>query len=512
MRKNTLLVVALLLLKSFCLYSQVVTVSGPVNQISINQSETLIALNDGESVTVFDTADFTPVCILDEEKVSKTAFYSEGDNESIVMITEDGQFSVRKIMKENDYWFYDPEEPFFSADCSDSTGRRSLSAVSFSPNTDFVAAAFSDNSIQVHFRLRVTQSSITKTIKSHKAKVYGLEFSRTGDFLASVSADGAAYIWNTSTGAKIAQIKGVYTRSKVPVRFTEDSLYIVSQSGRNSFRISDFSGNTLYSVVTGRPITDIRPLKDSDFIAVRNDNNEVIVYSISAKRPLSITKINSEIYCTSFEYDAAADVMYAGFRDGRLFVYEPEPYLDDSSMVVTDASVEGVGNVSHLMFSSITASGGVAILNEPFAVSADLRGEYLYSEKISPFFVGGGLNLGLGFPEKNFPSSYKVRGKTVSAPKLMSLTLYAPAGYAFTVGKDMNILTSVKTGVKLSGLALFTSKGSIIGEPSFSFFVAAGAGFYYKFLEVDINLEYDSIGKIRPSLYAGYVFKWGETL
>lgn len=512
MRKNTLLVVALLLLKSFCLYSQVVTVSGPVNQISINQSETLIALNDGESVTVFDTADFTPVCILDEEKVSKTAFYSEGDNESIVMISEDGQFSVRKIMKENDYWFYDPEEPFFSADCSDSTGRRSLSAVSFSPNTDFVAAAFSDNSIQVHFRLRVTQSSITKTIKSHKAKVYGLEFSRTGDFLASVSADGAAYIWNTSTGAKIAQIKGVYTRSKVPVRFTEDSLYIVSQSGRNSFRISDFSGNTLYSVVTGRPITDIRPLKDSDFIAVRNDNNEVIVYSISAKRPLSITKINSEIYCTSFEYDAAADVMYAGFRDGRLFVYEPEPYLDDSSMVVTDASVEGVGNVSHLMFSSITASGGVALLTEPYLLSLALRGEYLYSEKISPFFAGGGLDFSFGIPRSNFPATYRIRGKEVGAPKLFSLTLYAPAGYAFSLGKDMRILTSFKAGAKFTSLALFTPAGQVLDTPYASFFMGAGVGVRIKFIEANVNLEYDTLGKFSPSLYAGYVWRWGESL
>ena len=512
MRKSTITIIVSLFFSSFCLYSQVVTASGAVHQIIQNSSETLIAVSDGESVTVFDTKDYTPVCILDEEKASKTAFYSEGGNESIVIITEDGQFTVRKIIREDDYWLYDPDEPYFSADCSDAFGRRSLTAVAFSPNSDFVAAAFSDNSIQVHFRLRVTQSSITKIIRSHKANVYGLEFSRNGDFLASVSSDGAAYVWNTSSCAKLAQIKGVYTRSKVPVCFTEDSLYIISQSGRNSFRLSDFSGNTLYSVVTGRPITAIKPLKEPDLIAIRNDNNEVLVYSISAKRPLSITKVDTEVPCTTFDFDSAADIMYAGFKDGTVLIYEPEPYLDDSSMVVTDVSVDGIGNVSHLMFSSVSVSGGLSYMNKPYLLSTDLRGEYLYSQKISPFFVGGGLDMSLGFPRSNFPATYKVGGETVSAPKLLSLTLYVPAGYAFRVGKEMTILTSVKAGVKLSSLALFTKQGSVLDTPAASFYMGAGAGLYYKFLEVDINVDYDTIGKARPSLYAGYVFRWGETL
>ena len=512
MRKSTITIIVSLFFSSFCLYSQVVTASGAVHQIIQNSSETLIAVSDGESVTVFDTKDYTPVCILDEEKASKTAFYSEGGNESIVIITEDGQFTVRKIIREDDYWLYDPDEPYFSADCSDAFGRRSLTAVAFSPNSDFVAAAFSDNSIQVHFRLRVTQSSITKIIRSHKANVYGLEFSRNGDFLASVSSDGAAYVWNTSSCAKLAQIKGVYTRSKVPVCFTEDSLYIISQSGRNSFRLSDFSGNTLYSVVTGRPITAIKPLKEPDLIAIRNDNNEVLVYSISAKRPLSITKVDTEVPCTTFDFDSAADIMYAGFKDGTVLIYEPEPYLDDSSMVVTDVSVDGIGNVSHLMFSSITASGGMALLTEPYLMSLALRGEYLYSEKISPFFAGGGLDFSFGIPRSNFPATYRIRGKEVGAPKLFSLTLYAPAGYAFSLGKDMRILTSFKAGVKFTSLALFTPAGQVLDTPIASLYLSAGVGLRINFIEANVNLEYDTLGKFSPSLYAGYVWRWGESL
>lgn len=509
MKKITLLS-ALILLYSFCLYSQVVTAAGPVLQITQNSSETLIAVSDGENVSVFDTSDYSPVCILNEEKIFKTAFYSDGGTESIVIITEDGRYLVRKIFRNSDYWQYDPEEPFFSADCSDSTGLRRLVKVNFSSNTDYIAAAYSDNSIKVHFRLRGTQSSITKTITGHKAKIYGLEFSRSGDYLASVSTDGAAYIWNSSTGTKIAQLKGVYTRANIPVSFTGDSLYLISQSGRNSFRISDFAGNMLYSIVTAYPIIEIKALKDPDLIAVRTENNEILIYSISAKRPISLSTIPAEPVCTSFDFNSRADSGYAGFKDGTVQLLETQPCLDDTAM--TESEAGGAGIVSHLMFSSVTVSGGAAYLAEPYLVSANLRGEYLYSQKISPFFVGGGLDLGFGFPRSDFPATYKIKGVQVGVPNLINVTLYVPAGYAFALGKDLTILTSFKAGARLSALTLVSGQGSALGKPSFAFFAGAGVGFRLKFIEFDINCEYDTIGSVSPSLYAGYIFRWGETL
>ena len=69
-------------------------------------------------------------------------------------------------------------------------GRKSLNSLSFSSNSDYIAAAFDDNSVQVHFRLRVIAGSISHTITKHKSQVYGLEFSKTGEYLATVSTDG----------------------------------------------------------------------------------------------------------------------------------------------------------------------------------------------------------------------------------------------------------------------------------------------------------------------------------
>ena len=487
--------------------------STSVMQLVQNASGTLFAAADENSLAVYDAKDFSLIKQFYDGKLARISFYTEGESEFLAAITTSGQFIVRKLMQTYDGWAFEEGEPYYSADCSDVSGRKSLTAVSFSSNSDYVAAAFDDNSVQVHFRLRITAGSISRTITAHKAPVYALEFSKNGEYLATVSTDGESYIWNSYTGAKIAHIKGSYARARIPVCFTEDSVYIVSLDGRNSFRISDFSGNTLYSILTGRPITAIKPLKDPDLIAIRNDKNEVMVYSISSRRPLSVYTVNNEKAFTAFEFEVASELMYAGFSDGHVCLIEAQPYLDDTAMLITDASLagKGAGNFIHQRFTSLSVCGGTNYMTKPYLLSANLRGEYLYAKAISPFFVGGGLALSVGFPREDYPSNYKVGGQEVDAPKLLSATVYAPVGYAFSPwNNDMRILTSFKLGAKSSSLALFTNQGNAIGNPALSFFLSVGAGMQIRWFTFDVNCEYDTMGKVSPSIYAGYNFRFEE--
>lgn len=487
--------------------------STSVLQLVQNASGTLFAAADENSLAVYDAKDFNLIKHFYDGKLARISFYTEGESEFLAAITTSGQFIVRKLMQTYDGWAFEEGEPYYSADCSDVSGRKSLTAVSFSSNSDYVAAAFDDNSVQVHFRLRITAGSISRTITAHKAPVYALEFSKNGEYLATVSTDGESYIWNSYTGAKIAHIKGSYARARIPVCFTEDSVYIVSLDGRNSFRISDFSGNTLYSILTGRPITAIKPLKDPDLIAIRNDKNEVMVYSISSRRPLSVYTVNNEKAFTAFEFEVASELMYAGFSDGHVCLIEAQPYLDDTAMLITDASLagKGAGNFIHQRFTSLSVCGGTNYMTKPYLLSANLRGEYLYAKAISPFFVGGGLALSVGFPDENYPARYKIDDSYVDAPKLLSATLYAPAGYSFTPwNNEMRILTMFRVGAKMSSLALIAGQGYVVGEPAFSLFMSVGAGMQIKWFTFDLNCEYDTLGKVSPSLYAGYAFRWGE--
>ena len=503
--------------------SEFVSTESSVLLFSENNNGSLFAISSGDSVTVYDSSDNSTVCEFYDQQVSKMSFYTEDGNEFFADLTKDGQFTVRKLSRYEDAWAYDEDEPYFSADCGDPTGKRKLTTVAFSNNSDYVAAAFDDNSVQVHFRLRVIAGSISHTITKHKAPVYGLEFSRTGEYLATVSTDGEAYIWNSYTSAQITHLKGIYTRAMVPVIFSSDSVYIVFQDGRNTFKIADFSGNTLYSIASGRPITGIKPLKDPDLIAIRNDKGEVMVYSISSRRPLSVSSASKlmadvgETYVdanfTSYDFDTAVSHMYAGFKNGKVYVIEPTPYLDDTAMLITDASKagKGFGNFVHQRFSSVTISAGTNYMTKPYLMSANLRGEYLYSGKISPFFVGGGLTLGAGFPRKDFPANYKINGEYVDSPKLLFTDIYVPAGYAFLPwNNEVRIITSFKAGVKIQSIGLITKYGSAISDPACSFYMSAGAGMQIKWFQFDINCEYDAIGKVNPSLYAGYAIRWGE--
>ena len=503
--------------------SEIISTGFPVFLFSENNNGSLFAISNGDSAILYDSSDNSPVCEFYDQQVSKMCFYTEGGNEFFADLTKDGQFTVRKLSHSDGVWSYEEDEPYFSADCGDPTGRRNLTTVAFSSNSDYIAAAFDDNSVQVHFRLRITAGSISHTITKHKTQVYGLEFSRTGEYLATVSTDGEAYIWNSYTSTQITRLKGIYTRSKVPVVFSSDSVYIIFQDGRNTFKITDFSGNTLYSIAAGRPITGIKPLKDPDLLAIRNDKGEVMVYSISSRRPLSVssasklmaelgeTYIDSNFTC--YDFDTAVSHMYAGFKNGKIYLIEPQAYLDDTAMLITDASKagKGSGNFVHQRFSSVSVFGGTNYMTEPYLLSANFRGEYLYSGAISPFFAGGGLILGTGFPRKEFPAHYKIRGEYVDSPKLLFATAYAPIGYAFSPwNNEIRILTSFKTGVKVQSIALITNEGSIVGDPAVSFFMGLGAGMQIKWFQFELNCEYDTIGKVSPSLYAGYAFRWGE--
>ena len=99
----------------------------------------------------------------------------------------------------------------------------------------------------------------------------------------------------------------------------------------------------------------------------------------------------------------------------------------------------------------------------------------------------------------------------MEAPKLLSAVVYAPAGYAFSPwNNDFRVLTTFKAGAKMTSIALITNEGSIVGDPSFSFFTSLGAGMQIKWFMFDLNVEYDGVGKVSPSAYLGCVFRWGE--
>ena len=98
----------------------------------------------------------------------------------------------------------------------------------------------------------------------------------------------------------------------------------------------------------------------------------------------------------------------------------------------------------------------------------------------------------------------------VNPPSLLSAAVFVPTGFLFSPwGNSVCIITEVRFGAKVSTLALL-SGGYIIGDPVFSAFISGGAGMMIKFIEFNVNCEYDSVGKLSPSAYVGVNLKWGK--
>ena len=78
-------------------FSEILSTESALLLFSENNNGSLFAISNGESVKVYDSSDYSPVCEFYDYQVSKMSFYTEGGNEYFADLTKDGQFTVRKI-------------------------------------------------------------------------------------------------------------------------------------------------------------------------------------------------------------------------------------------------------------------------------------------------------------------------------------------------------------------------------------------------------------------------------
>lgn len=533
---------------SFSLYAQIPTSSSPIIKISGNSAGTLLAVSDEKCVTVYDTADFSQVCVFDEPLASKTAFFTENGEEHLSIMTNDGQLSVRKIRRKVTSWYYEPREPYFSAVLGNSARFSNVVCSALSDNSDYVAVAFGDNSIKLYFRLRFTQNAIAKTISSHTSPIYGLEFNPTGEYLASVSEDGNAYIWDTNSGAKIGDMKAIYTRARVPVYFTSDSSAIISQDGKSTFRISDLTGNTLYSIATTQVITSLCPLKDPDLIAIGNDRKEVVVYSISARKVLSVYEVKRNSLLSAYEFDRKADSIYAGYRDGMVLIIDPRIGIKDSAVKVTESTevaesgkkgkkkakqVEDDAAVPETKKNTVAdkkknnqqgdvfvnynkasaalyfGAGYTVISTDYFIGEFDADIGFEKSFKKLPLFVALDIKVGGAVPKKDFPYDYyTTEGEQKKAPWFYCANPTLTFGYEAYGSKGIRLFIGLCGGASFRMIWNNSIKENVNSPLHYDGFGGITAGIDIKGFTVKLSCVYDSMVGLQNSCSVGATIKF----
>ena len=467
----------------FCctaLPAQVVTLQQSVTSLSVNADDTILAVSDSASISTYNTSDYTLISDIHDEDINRSLFYREQSGELVIAMTHAGKFMLYRPSS-GDKKAYGKTEEYMLSDYGDG---KTISCSAFSNNTNYSAAAFTDFSIHIHFKLRFIQDMITRTVDGHESEIYGLEFSNDEKYLASVSQDGGAYIWTSSNYKQAARIDNVYTQSRIPVYFTADSASVISPEDSTSLRVSNLQGQKTAGIKTGRTIRAILPLSDPDTIAVLNNKSEIVIYSIRLQKAVGMMRLpeteTSDI--TAFNFCHTENAAFAGCASGAIYKLKleniPAP-KDESQGSASNSAAAGGSETSSPPQNpdgqavQEGAAQDTTLAKEPvreppltekepetdkpfkpmlktekenFLSIAAFMGflqpektnfQYLFGADMcyrntyftAPVYVGVGLRAHIALPKRSFPVRYEdFNGNKIAPPLLWMGELYIPAG------------------------------------------------------------------------------------
>lgn len=160
---------------------------------------------------------------------------------------------------------------------------------------------------------------------------------------------------------------------------------------------------------------------------------------------------------------------------------------------------------------SISPFIGASFFSEPFSIGFQAGAEFINTAFVNFLFFGAGLNFEMGFPQENFPYSYKSNGKPMDAPCLISGCVYFPAGVFYTPFKSRKFLIEMsgRLGVKIIEVASLTTTAK--SDLHFAFYTALCLGAELCNFNVKLAVGYDTIEKFNPALTVSYRFKFRKT-
>ena len=527
----------------FCyavLPAQAVTLPQPVTSLSVNADDTVLAVSDSASVSTYNTSDYTLISGINEEHIKRSLFYREQNGELLVAMTNAGKFLLYR-RSSGGKKSYDKTEEYILTDYAEG---KTISCNAFSKNMNYSAAAFTDFSIQIHFKLRFTQDMITRTVAEHQSEIYGLEFSADEKYLASVSKDGTAYIWSCSTYTQAARIDNVYTESEVPVYFTADSSYIISMDDSASFSISDLKGQKVADVNTGNTIIGLLPLSDPDRIAVLNDKNEIVIYSVQLRKSVAVIRLpkTETVNITAFDFCHTEQAVFVGCSNGAVYKLklkdettrseEPEsealPRKDsleqkppenkeEQQTEVQDADKPPLAEdaeagkpfkptlkAARTHFLTISALIGFLQpekTNYRYLFGADIG--YRTSYFTAPVYLGAGLRMHMALPKRPFPTQYEdFNGKPIKPPFLWMGEFYIPAGIEVVLDRRGYAVLFEEAAITARLSALSRPKVTA-SKPFFSYGGRLTTGVSVRFFTFAVALNYDSLWKLFPEITLG---------
>lgn len=482
-----------------------------VRSLSWNNLSSHFAYTEDNHVFIRDAESFSLLKVINEKNVSALLFSSEGNlkNDVLLTLTDKGNFCV---------WdFYSQEEISEPQTSIQNKTNLDITCASFSNNSDYIALADTNNSINLFFKLRYTHQTIKKTIQAHSEEIFGLTFSSNNKYLISSSIENKAKIWSLKDNNLLAEIP-FYSDLKVPCIFSSNSKYVLSPTSKNSFTIFNLEGESLKEIKTQSNIRQISALPLTDLVAVLNDENVIEIYFLKDYSYLGYIPPYNTTDITCFAFNSDSNYVLVGHQDGTIYklsvketflkpTEEPPALRVITSQEAGDNSSKGRLSIipNYKPFNSMLYSLGASVNSYPFTYSCNASTEFHYGKLLSPLFFGFGLGSSFSFPVKDFPYSYSVNGKKTNPPYLLGISCYVPFGILLKPWDSQIFINSeIKVGCKAYSLLMSTPQGLLPGSFNIGLYCASSVGVLFKNFGFDFMVEYDTISGFYPSLFISY--------
>lgn len=497
---------------NFCI-AQVVKTPFPINKLSWSHNNEAFSFSEGNNIFLRDSKTYELLNTINIKNISNFTFSREGEKQVLLAISKDGFFFVYNLELKDGKLTLTSQQPYFSINMSN---RRNISQVAFSENSDYIALAMEDNSINLFFKLRISKQAFSKKLSGHWSSIYNLGFSKDSKYLVSTSSDGTAMVWDCGNSNQKLILRNIYTENQVPALFLNNSNIICCDS-ESSFAVYNLNGEKQLSINTLNKIRMIKPMLTGRYVSILTDENEIQIYDISNNKWIGYIPKCSASMVTDYQFNKDCTYILIGTQDGCIYKYvlaevllhpneKPKKIIKETSELNKIQTARPVIEGRN----SLVLSAGTSYLQSPFLFSLNLDAQFRYRKKLEPFFLGIGLEGQLGFSKDSEIQNYRLNGEKFNNLNIITGTLYVPMGIQFFPGnRNFYFIFVCKGGVRITELALLSKSRYIIGDYETTYYVSGGTGFGYRFFETTVNLEYDGIGKLNPSIYAGLNFKMG---
>ena len=513
-------------------FSQVVKTPFPVTSLSWNVNDDFFAFTEENTVFLRDCKTYSLSDTLPIKNIDRIMFANEGKHQILLTIAKEGFLSVYNLKEtEGGLLRFDPE-PYFTMDC---TNENPVKCVTFGKNSDYAALALEDNSINMFFKLRFTKDAIFKKLEGHSEEIFSLNFSTNEKYLASTSVDNHAIIWSCNSQEKLLELTDIYTQSRIPVQFLSDSETIIAPENETTFCIYNIEGEKTISIDTLHKIKGIKPLNRQDTVAIVNENDEIELYDLSAKKWLGYIPSCDLSEMTDFEFNSDNTRILMGYESGSIFEFAvkdvllspgqkpPKKIMVSGRAYEEDGSGIGGGKSGGSRGWGITngtfktrdgnyAGARVEVRSAPapYNLSTGLSFSFLNYDLLKPFYTGACATPYLGFPKENYPYKYTKNNRTLESPLLAGVELYAPFGIFIMpfVNYEIGISAELFAG---TGLCFLWNRSfgaeSASSKPFASFTAGTKVSAFWKYFTASLCAQWDSVQKIMISADLGVSVK-----